>query len=115
CERVEDRRVGRDGRMGLARMRRARHRPGEDEMLREPHRLVTELFGRERRVEMEIGIERPERHAEFHEPASSPAVTQLPSRALPQPPAARFPPSTWMVVPVTKRPRSEARKTTAPA
>ena len=32
-----------------------------------------------------------------------------------QPPAARLPPSTWSVVPVTKRARSLARKTMAPA
>ena len=46
-ERVVDRRVGRDRRMVLARMRRAAHRPREHEVLGQPHRLVAELLGRD--------------------------------------------------------------------
>ena len=56
--------------MLLARMRRAAHRAGEHEVLGQPHRLVAELLGRERRVVVEVRVERAERDAELHDSRS---------------------------------------------
>src|SRR5262249_25232061 len=51
-------------------------------------------FGRVAGIEVEVRVERAERDAEFH-------VVYEPSDWRCQPPAAPFPPSTWIVVPVT--------------
>ena len=68
-ERVEDRR-GRAGPAGAS-------SPGcgerlivrrEHEVLGQPHRLVAEPLGRERRVDVEVRVERAERDAELHGP-----------------------------------------------
>ena len=57
------------------------------------------------------------RHRTSHAPhgSGSPAVTHDPSAARPRPAAARLPPSTWIVVPVTNRAQSDARYTVAAA
>ena len=82
-ERVVHRRVGRDRRMVLTRIRRARHRAREHEVLGQPDRLVAEAFGRERGVEVEVRVERAERDAELHGAPStaSPAVVYPPASA----------------------------------
>ncbi len=110
-ERVVDRSVGRNRRMVLARIRRTRHRAREHEVLGQPDRFVAEAFGGERGVEMEVRVERAQRDTELHRAPSttSPAVVNPPALLRPQPPAARLPPSTWIVVPVTKRDQSDAR------
>ena len=107
-ERVEHRCGGRHGWVLVARVGRAAHPHGQHEVLGEPHRLVPETLGFLSGVDVEVRVEGAERDAELH-------VLKLPSSARFHPPAARLPPSTWMVVPVTNRPRSPARYTAAAA
>ena len=80
-ERVVDRRVGRHRRMVLARMRRARHRAGEHEVLGQPHRLEAEPLGRERRVDVEVRVaaRRARRRTSRRAVTGSPAVVTQPA------------------------------------
>ena len=64
-ERVEHRRVGGTGGCVLARVRRAAHLRREHEVLGQPDRLVAEPLGLERRVEVEVRVERAERDPNF--------------------------------------------------
>ena len=90
----------------LARVRRAAHRAREHEVLGQPHRLVAEPLGLERRVDVEVRVAARRARCRTSR-ASLTCRASVPSPALRcQPPAARLPPSTWIVVPVTKRDQS---------
>ena len=65
-EGVEDRRVGRNRRVRLARVRGAAHLRREDQVLGKPHRLEPEPLGLERAVDEERRVEPAECDPELH-------------------------------------------------
>ena len=101
-EGIEHRSGRRYRRVLVAGVRRSAHTHGQHEVFGKPYRLVAEALRLLGGVEVEVRVEGAERDAELH-------VVKLPSSVRFHPPAARLPPSTWMVVPVTNLPRSLAR------
>src|SRR5207244_6574562 len=106
-ESIEDRGRRRHGRVLLPRERRPAHLHWKDEVLGQPHRLEAEALRLLGHGHEEGGVEAAEGDPEPH--------VDHPSAVRCQPPAAVVPPSTWRVVPVTKRERSLARYTAAAA